>query len=87
MCVVPLRQRSIRLTLFQCLRVGEEMYLANILIANDISGRVYLERYISVLIALKYGTSGPSNSSSFSQGLKGSVSTSNDLTTIGVDNL
>ena len=38
------------------------------------SGRVQLTRYISAPIALRYGTSRPSNSSFFSQGRNGSFS-------------
>ena len=48
---------------FQCLRVGDELYLANKLTENAISGRVLLARYINTPIALRYGTSGPRISS------------------------
>ena len=48
-----------------------ELYLADKLIEKTMSRRVQLARYMSVLIALRYGTSGPSNSSSFSQGQNG----------------
>ena len=46
-------------------------------------GRIQFARYISAPIALRYGISGPSNSSSFSQGQNGSFFASNDWTTIG----
>ena len=46
-------------------------------------GRVQLARYISAPIALRYGTSGPSNSSFFLQGQNGSFFTSSDQTTLG----
>ncbi|KAK9124163.1 hypothetical protein Sjap_013765 [Stephania japonica] len=42
------------LTPFQCLRVGEELYLASRLTAKAISGLVQFARYISAPIALKY---------------------------------
>ena len=41
------------LTPFQCLRVGEELYLANKLTENAMSGLVALARYISAPIALR----------------------------------
>ena len=41
-------------------------------------GHVQLERYISALIAIRYGTSRPNNSSSFSQGQNGSFFMSSD---------
>ena len=41
------------------------MYLANKLTKKAMSELVQLARYISAPIALRYGTSGPSNSSSF----------------------
>ncbi len=47
---------------FQCLFVGEELYLANKFTENAISGLVLLARYISAPIALRYGTSGPRSS-------------------------
>ena len=50
---------------FQCLRVGTELYLANKLTEKAMFGRVQLARYISAPIALRYGTSGPSNYSFF----------------------
>ena len=53
---------------FQCLRVGAELYLANKLIEKTMFGCIQLARYISAPIALRYGTLGLSNSSSFSQG-------------------
>ncbi len=53
MCLIP----------FQCLRVGDELNLANRLTAKAISGRVQLARYIRAPIALRYGTSGPTISS------------------------
>jgi hypothetical protein len=59
------------LTPFQCLRVGAELYLANKLTENAISGRVQFARYIKAPIALRYGTSGPRISSSFSRGRNG----------------
>ena len=68
---------------FQCLQVGAELYLANKLIEKAMSRRVQLARYISTPIALRYGTSGPNNSSFFSQGRNGSFFTSSDQTTIG----
>ena len=49
-------------------QVGVELYLANKLIEKAISRRVQLARYISAPIASRYGTSGPSASSPFSQG-------------------
>ena len=52
---------------FQCLRVRAEPYLANKLIEKAIFGRVQLARYTGTLIALRYNTSRPSNSSPFSQ--------------------
>lgn len=55
--------------------VGEKLYLINKLIIKDISGRVWLARYINALIALSYGISEPCNSRS----LKGSLFTVNDL--------
>ena len=58
MCLIP----------FQCLRVGAELYLANKLKEKKISWRVQLAGYISEPMILRYGTSGPSNSSPFSQG-------------------
>ena len=68
---------------FQCLRVGVELYLANKLTEKAMFGRVQLARYISAPMVLRYGTSGPSNYSSFSQGQNESFFTSNDPTTIG----
>ena len=68
---------------FQCLRVGAELYLANKLTEKAMSGHVQLARYISAPIAPRYGTSGPSNSSFFSQGRNWSFFTSSDQTTIG----
>ena len=50
---------------FQCLRVGAELYLANKMTEKTMFGRIQLARYISAPIALRYGTSGPSNFSSF----------------------
>ena len=51
---------------FQCLRVGTELYLANKLTGKKtMPERVQLEKYISAPITLRYGTSRPSNSSSF----------------------
>ncbi|KAK9167068.1 hypothetical protein Scep_002259 [Stephania cephalantha] len=66
MSLVPRRYRKICLTPFQCLRVGDELYLASRLTAKAMSGLVQFARYISAPIALKYGTSGPSSSSSLS---------------------
>ena len=43
---------------------------------------LWLARYTSALNALRYGTFGPSSSSSLSQGLKRYFFISNDLTTI-----
>ena len=60
---------------FQCLQVGAEPYLANKLTEKAMSEREQLARYISALITLRYGTSGPSNSYFFF--------TSSDQTTIG----
>ena len=48
--------------------------MANKLTEKAISGLVQLVRYISVPMALRYGTSGPSNSSPFSQGRNESFS-------------
>ena len=53
---------------FQCLWVGAELYLANKLIEIAMFECVQLARYISAPIASRYGTSGPSASSPFSQG-------------------
>ncbi|KAK9114389.1 hypothetical protein Syun_021186 [Stephania yunnanensis] len=66
MSLVPRRYRKTCLIPFQCLRVGEELYLASRLTAKAMSGLVQFARYISAPIALKYGTSGPSSSSSLS---------------------
>ena len=46
-------------------------------------GRIQFARYISAPIALRYDTSVPRNSSSFSQGKNGSFFTSSDQTTVG----
>jgi hypothetical protein len=73
MCLIP----------FQCLRVGAELYLANKLTENDMSGLVLLARYINAPIALKYGTSGPRIYSLSSFGRKQSFFISRDRTTIG----
>ena len=51
------------LTSFQCPWVEKELYLTSKFTKNAISGRVLLVRYVSAPIALKYGTSGSSNSS------------------------
>ena len=51
-----------------------ELYLASKLIENVISGRVQFARYISALIALRYGTFRPSSSSLSSLELKGHFS-------------
>ena len=68
---VPLRYRNMCLIPFQCLRVGAELYLANRLIGKAIFGCVQVARYIRAPIALRFGTSGPSSSSPFSQGRNG----------------
>lgn len=56
--VVPRRYWDICLTPFQCLWVGEELYLAFRLTENAITGHLLLARSISALITLRYGTSG-----------------------------
>ena len=65
--MVPLRYLNTCLIPFQCLRVGQELNLANKFTAKAISGLVLFARYISAPMALRYGTSRPKNSSSFSQ--------------------
>ena len=67
----------------QCLRVGAELYLANKLTEKEMFGHVQLARYISAPIILRYGASGLSNSSFFSQGRNELFFTSSDQTTIG----
>ena len=51
--------------------LGDELNLANKLVANAISGQVQLARYIRAPIALRYGTSGPRTSSLSSRGRNG----------------
>ena len=63
--------------------IGKELNLANKFIKKAISGRVLLGRYISTLIALRYGISGPRSCSLFLWGRNGSLIISSDLTTIG----
>ena len=62
----------------------EELYLASKFTTNDILDLVCPSRYINATIALRHDTSGPNSYSSFSRGPKGSLFTSNYLTTIGV---
>jgi hypothetical protein len=61
-----------------------ELYLANKLIANVISSLVQFARYMSALIALRYGTFGLRISSSSFNGKKGYFFSSSDQTTIYV---
>ena len=82
MSLVPRRYHNIYLISFQCLLVGIELYIANKLIENAMFGRVQFARYISAPIALRYGTSRPSNSSFF-LGRNESLFTSSERTTIG----
>ena len=42
---------------------ANELYLANKFTKNTIYGMILLARYISALIALRYGTYGPMSSS------------------------
>ena len=60
-----------------------ELYLADKLTEKTMSRCVQLARYISAPITLRYGTSGLSNSSLFSQGRNESFFTSSDQKTIG----
>ena len=60
-----------------------KLYLANKLTEKVMSERVQLTRCISAPITLRYGTSGLSNSSLFSQGRNESFFTSSDQKTIG----
>jgi hypothetical protein len=71
------------LTPFQCLQIGAELYLASKLTKKAMLGRMQFVRYIRVSIALRYGTSRPRVSSSFSLGRKKSFLTSSDLKNIG----
>ena len=50
---------------FQCLWVGEKLYLDNKLTKKTTSRHVQLARYISALITLRYGASRLHNSSPF----------------------
>ena len=83
MSLVPWRYHSICLIPFQCLLVGAELYLASKLTEDAMSGLVQFARYISASIALRYGTSGPRNSSFSSLGRNVSLFTSSEQTTIG----
>lgn len=56
--MVPLRYLNTCLILFQCLRVKEELNLANKFTQKAISGLVLFVRYINAPMALRYGTSG-----------------------------
>ena len=80
MSLVPQRYCNICLISFQCLLVGAELYLASKLTENAMSGLVQFARYISALIALRYGTSGPSDSSFSYLGRNGSLFTSSEQT-------
>ena len=84
MSIVPRRYLNICFTPVQCLRVEAELCLANKLTENAMSGRVQLARYINAPMALRYGTSGPSNSSPLSLRRNGSFFSSNERTTMGV---
>ena len=66
------------ISLFQCRLIKEKLNLANRFTVNDIFEFVSLTRYISVPIALRYGSLGPNISSSISHGLNEPFSGSND---------
>lgn len=61
---VPQRYRKIWLIPFQYQCIGSKLNLANKFTKNTISGLVLWGKYNITLVALKYGTSGPSISSS-----------------------
>lgn len=67
--------------LFQIFRCTE-LHLANRLIEKTIFEHVQLIKYTSESITLRYGTLGPSNSSSFLQRRNEPFFNSRDLTTI-----
>ena len=67
---------------FQCFLVGSELNRANKFTAKTISDLVHCAKYIKAPIALKYGTSGSSISSSGSLGQNESLWGLSDRTTI-----
>jgi hypothetical protein len=64
--------------------VGAALYLVSLFTAKAISGLVLLARYISALMALRYGYSEPNTSSPSWRGQNGSVSFSMARMTMGV---